>query len=143
MNAAGFARVARNVIGCAVWRGVRVPLYVCEASDGGGALGKTAFNSCSAENVLGARRAFASIRGMEEGAPTRASVFSRPRDGAARLMASGRTAQMQTIATPQVRSCETVPHVITGLFFQPAAFGARLRGVPERRAFVAWNIVTP
>jgi peptide/nickel transport system substrate-binding protein len=59
------------------------------------------------------------------------------------VQASGREAQMAAIEKLQTRFYETVPYVNTGMFFQPAAFSRKLRGVPATLAFVAWNIEKP
>ncbi|MBL8700017.1 MAG: aspartate aminotransferase family protein [Alphaproteobacteria bacterium] len=48
------------------WRGGRVPLYVFKASDAVDELGKAAFMEFFSENALGARRAFTSLKRMED-----------------------------------------------------------------------------
>lgn len=73
------------------WRGGRVPLYVFKATDEVDALGKAAFNAYFTENALGAKRAFASLRRMEEEVIDMGlGLFAAP-DGAAGLMTSGGT----------------------------------------------------
>jgi sphinganine-1-phosphate aldolase len=52
--------------GDADWRHGRVPLYVFGATDDVAEIGKAAFNAYFTENALGGKRAFASLRRMEE-----------------------------------------------------------------------------
>ena len=48
------------------WRAGRLPLYMFSATEEVQALGKAAFNAFFSENALGARRAFPSLKRMEE-----------------------------------------------------------------------------
>jgi glutamate/tyrosine decarboxylase-like PLP-dependent enzyme len=48
------------------WRAGRLPLYMFSATEEVYALGKSAFNAFFSENALGARRAFPSLKRMEE-----------------------------------------------------------------------------
>jgi peptide/nickel transport system substrate-binding protein len=59
------------------------------------------------------------------------------------IEASGKAEQMEVIEKLQARFYEVVPYVNTGLFFQPAAYSARLRGVPATLTLVAWNVEKP
>jgi glutamate/tyrosine decarboxylase-like PLP-dependent enzyme len=52
--------------GDADWRGGRVPLYVFGATEEVTGIGKAAFDAFFTENALGGKRAFASLRRMEE-----------------------------------------------------------------------------
>ena len=52
--------------GDADWRGGRVPLYVFGATEDVAEIGKAAFNAYFTENALGGKRAFLSVRRMEE-----------------------------------------------------------------------------
>lgn len=52
--------------GDANWKGGRVPLYVFGATEGVAEIGRDAFNLYFTENALGGKRAFHSLRRMEE-----------------------------------------------------------------------------
>ena len=59
------------------------------------------------------------------------------------IEASGKDEQMKVIEQLQARFYEAVPYVNTGLFFQPAVYSAKLRGVPATLTLVGWNIEKP
>lgn len=60
------AALAAMKEGDADWRGGRVPLYVFGATDDVAQVGRAAFNAFFTENALGGKRAFPSLRRMEE-----------------------------------------------------------------------------
>ncbi|GMG82117.1 aspartate aminotransferase family protein [Paralimibaculum aggregatum] len=71
------------------WRAGRVPLYVFHANDTVSEIGRNAYNRFFSENALGARRAFGSLKRMEEEVVAMAlDLFNAP-DGAAGHMTSG------------------------------------------------------
>jgi len=77
--------------GDADWRGGRVPLYVFKASDEVDALGKSAFDAFFSENALGAKRAFTSLKRMEdEVVEMGLDLFGAP-EGAVGCMTTGGT----------------------------------------------------
>jgi sphinganine-1-phosphate aldolase len=77
--------------GDADWRSGRVPLYVFGATPEVEAIGKAAFNAFFTENALGAKRAFASLRRMEEEVVAMAlDLFGAPQ-GATGCMTTGGT----------------------------------------------------
>jgi glutamate/tyrosine decarboxylase-like PLP-dependent enzyme len=77
--------------GDADWRGGRVPLYVFKATDEVDHLGRAAFNAYFTENALGAKRAFSSLRRMEDEVVEMAlGLFSAPA-GASGMMTTGGT----------------------------------------------------
>lgn len=61
-----FAELERMAAGDTDWRGGRVPLYVFGSTDEVAGVGRDAFMAFFSENALGARRAFPSLRRMEE-----------------------------------------------------------------------------
>jgi glutamate/tyrosine decarboxylase-like PLP-dependent enzyme len=73
------------------WRGGRVPLYMFGSTDAVAGIGRDAFMAFFSENALGARRAFPSLRRMEEEVVAMAlDLFSGP-EGATGRMTSGGT----------------------------------------------------
>jgi sphinganine-1-phosphate aldolase len=77
--------------GDADWRGGRVPLYVFKATDEVDRLGRAAFDAYFTENALGAKRAFSSLRRMEDEVVDMAlALFSAP-EGASGMMTTGGT----------------------------------------------------
>lgn len=77
--------------GDADWKSGRVPLYVFGATPEVEAIGKAAFNAFFTENALGARRAFGSLRRMEEEVVGMAlDLFGAP-EGATGCMTTGGT----------------------------------------------------
>jgi len=85
------AAMAAMAQGDADWRGGRVPLYVFGATPEVAEVGRAAFNAYFTENALGGRRAFPSLRRMEEEVVGMAlDLFHAPPD-AAGFMTSGGT----------------------------------------------------
>ncbi len=73
------------------WRGGRVPLFVFKANDTVDELGKAAFMEFFSENALGSKRAFGSLKRMEdEVLEMGLDLFSAP-DGAIGCMTTGGT----------------------------------------------------
>jgi len=73
------------------WKGGRAPLYVFEASDDIARLGRDAFFTYFTENALGARRAFPSVKRMEDEVVQMALSLFRAPEAAAGFMTSGGT----------------------------------------------------
>ncbi|MGH7122122.1 MAG: pyridoxal-dependent decarboxylase, partial [Acetobacteraceae bacterium] len=77
--------------GDAAWRSGRVPLYVFGATPEVAELGREAFFAFFAENALGARRAFGSLKRMEEEVVAMSLDLFHAPDGAAGNMTTGGT----------------------------------------------------
>ena len=77
--------------GDADWRHGRVPLYVFKATDELDALGRDAFCEFFAENALGGRRAFPSVKRMEDDVVAMALGLFRAPEGAQGFLTSGGT----------------------------------------------------
>ncbi len=73
------------------WRGGRVPLYVFGATPGVAEVGRDAFMAFFSENALGAKRAFGSLKRMEEEVVAMALDLFHGPVGAAGNMTSGGT----------------------------------------------------
>ena len=59
-------RMSEMAKGDTDWRGGKVPLFVFKATDGVQEVGQAAFNQFFSENALGAKRAFQSLKRMED-----------------------------------------------------------------------------
>ncbi|MCC6720104.1 MAG: aspartate aminotransferase family protein [Acetobacteraceae bacterium] len=77
--------------GDADWRGGRVPLYVFGATPGVAEVGRDAFNAFFSENALGAKRAFSSLKRMEEEVIAMALDLFHGPEGSTGNMTSGGT----------------------------------------------------
>ena len=76
--------------GDADWRGGRVPLYVFGATAEVAEVGRAAFNAYFTENALGGRRAFPSLRRMEDEVIAMAlDLFHAPPDAAGSMTSGG------------------------------------------------------
>ena len=75
--------------GDADWRHGRVPLYVFKSTDAVAELGREAFNAYFTENALGAKRAFSSLKRMEEEVVAMALDLFRAGPGAVGNMTTG------------------------------------------------------
>lgn len=73
------------------WRGGRVPLYVFKADDATTSMGQEAFNAFFNENALGGKRAFKSLKRMEDEVVAMALDLFHAPDGAAGGMTTGGT----------------------------------------------------
>lgn len=71
------------------WKHGKVPLYVFKANDEVDAVGRAAFNEYFSENALGGKRAFPSVRKMEEDVVEMALSLFRAPDGARGFMTTG------------------------------------------------------
>lgn len=71
------------------WRNGRVPLFVFKATDSVQQVGQAAFNQFFSENALGAKRAFQSLKQMEDGVIDMALGLFRAPAGAVGHMTSG------------------------------------------------------
>src|SRR5690348_14543404 len=84
------AALARMRDGDADWRGGRVPLYVFGATPDVSEIGRDAFMAFFGENALGGRRAFRSVRRMEEEVVAMAlDLFHAPPDAAGNMTSGG------------------------------------------------------
>ena len=83
--------LAAMAAGDADWRGGRVPLYVFGATAEVAEVGRAAFNAYFTENALGGKRAFPSLRRMEEEVVAMALDLFHAPAGAAGFMTSGGT----------------------------------------------------
>jgi glutamate/tyrosine decarboxylase-like PLP-dependent enzyme len=96
------------------WRSGRVPLYVFGATPGVEAVGKAAFNAFFTENALGAKRAFASLRRMEDEVVAMAlDLFGAP-EGATGCMTTGGTESI-VLAVQACRDHERARRAMPGL----------------------------
>jgi sphinganine-1-phosphate aldolase len=77
--------------GDADWKGGRVPLYVFKATDEVYEVGRAGFFEYFSENALGARRAFPSVKRMEDEIVEMALDLFQAPDGAAGFMTTGGT----------------------------------------------------
>lgn len=84
-------QMARLAEGDAAWRSGRVPLYVFGATSDVAELGRDAFLAFFSENALGSRRAFGSLKHMEEEVVAMGLDLFHAPDGAAGNMTSGGT----------------------------------------------------
>jgi glutamate/tyrosine decarboxylase-like PLP-dependent enzyme len=85
------ADLARRAGGDVDWRGGRVPLYVFGATEEVAAIGRDAYMAFFTENALGARRAFPSLREMEEEVVAMALDLFGTTEGATGRITSGGT----------------------------------------------------
>jgi len=100
--------------GDADWRSGRVPLYVFGATPDVEAIGKAAFNAFFTENALGAKRAFASLRRMEDEVVAMAlDLFGAP-EGATGCMTTGGTESI-VLAVQACRDHERARRSMPGL----------------------------
>ena len=82
------------------WKNGRVPLYVFKASDGVSEIGRDAFMEFFTENALGARRAFPSVRRMEEEVVGIAlNLFQAPEDAEGFITSGGTESIIQAVQT--------------------------------------------
>ena len=82
------------------WRGGRVPLYVFKASDAVDELGKAAFMEFFSENALGAKRAFTSLKRMEDEVLGMAlDLFQAPQDAVGFMTTGGTESVIQAVQT--------------------------------------------
>lgn len=77
--------------GDADWRGGRVPLYVFGSTDDVAEIGKAAFNAYFTENALGGKRAFTSVKRMEDEVIAMGLDLFHGPEGAAGTMTGGGT----------------------------------------------------
>jgi len=75
--------------GDADWRHGRVPLYVFKSTDAVAEIGREAFNAYFTENALGAKRAFSSLKRMEDEVVAMALDLFRAGPGAVGNMTTG------------------------------------------------------
>ena len=86
--------------GDADWRGGRVPLYVFKATDAAYDLGRDAFFEYFAENALGGKRAFPSVKRMEDEVVAMAlSLFNAPADAQGFMTTGGTESIIQAVQT--------------------------------------------
>ncbi len=84
------AALASLASGDADWRGGRVPLYVFGATPEVAEVGRAAFNAYFTENALGGRRAFPSLRRMEDEVVAMGlDLFHAPPSGAGFMTSGG------------------------------------------------------
>jgi glutamate/tyrosine decarboxylase-like PLP-dependent enzyme len=142
--------------GDADWRGGKVPLYVFKATDEVDRLGRAAFEAYFTENALGAKRAFSSLRRMEDEVVEMAlDLFSAP-SGASGMMTTGgtesvvlavqacrdhvRASRADSMHRGNLVLCETAHPAfdkaarLMDLEVRRVAMGADLRAVPEAMA---------
>jgi glutamate/tyrosine decarboxylase-like PLP-dependent enzyme len=104
--------------GDADWRSGRVPLYVFGATPEVEAIGKAAFNAFFTENALCARRAFASLRRMEDEVVAMAlDLFGAP-EGATGCMTTSGTESI-VLAVQACRVHERARRSMPGLTQRP------------------------
>lgn len=82
------------------WRGGRVPLYVFKASDAVDELGRAAFMAYFSENALGAKRAFLSLKRMEDEVLDMAlDLFHAPDGAVGQITTGGTESVIQAVQT--------------------------------------------
>jgi sphinganine-1-phosphate aldolase len=124
------------------WQGGRVPLFVFKATDELYETGRAAFMEYFTENALGGRRAFPSVKRMEDEVVEMAlSLFNAPDDAQGFMTTGGTESIIQAVQTCRdwTRAQRKEPHLrgnIVAAYSAHPAFdkGAKLMDLEVRRA---------